>query len=84
MEADIFDILPWDLLQVRQDGGVDGQCGDGHTESLCLQSLHLCRVQERKGQLSGETEMLCRDLTSDDNYFSRSVRTLRELSLRNG
>ena len=63
---------------------MDGQRGDGYTESVRLQSLHLSGVQERKGQLPGETEMLWGDLTSDDNYFSRSVRTLRELSLRNG
>ena len=37
--------------QVLQDGGVDGQCGDGHSQGLRQQGLHLRRVQEREGQL---------------------------------
>ena len=54
------DVLAGELLlhqggvrhQVLQDGRVDGQCGDGNTEGLRLQSLHLRRVQKRKRQLS--------------------------------
>ena len=54
------DVLAGELLlhqggvrhQVRQDGGVDGQRGDGHPEGLRVQGLHLRRVQEREGQLS--------------------------------
>ena len=33
-------------FQVLQDGGVDGQCGDGHRQGVRQQGLHLRRVQE--------------------------------------
>ena len=29
------------ILQVYQDGGVDGQCGDGHRQGVRQQGLHL-------------------------------------------
>ena len=60
------DVLAGELLlhqggvrhQVLQDGGVDGQCGDGDTEGLRLQGLHICRIQKRKGQLPRNNRQL--------------------------
>ena len=39
------------FVKVCQDGGVDGQCGDGHSQGVRQQGLHLRRVQEGEGQL---------------------------------